>query len=143
MAQHATIHGKTTVETNGQSGVWIPTQVNTNGQLVIAPLNGELSQFNRLAGGAIVKHSAVIAADAAVFSAPVIFYGVKVVTAGTSITVYDNTAASGTAVITAEATATAGAIIYPAGPGVGVLMNNGLYLDLTLGTYIILYADQV
>jgi hypothetical protein len=103
-------------------------------------LTGELQQFNRLAGGPIVLHSAVISADAAVISGPCIFYGVKVVTAGTSITVYDNTAASGTAVITAEGTATAGAMIYPAGPGVGVLMDNGIYLDLTLGTYIIYYV---
>lgn len=106
-------------------------------------LTGELQQFNRLAGGPIVLHSAVISADAAVISGPCIFYGVKVVTAGTSITVYDNTAASGTAVITAEGTATAGAMIYPAGPGVGVLMDNGIYLDLTLGTYIIYYVTSV
>lgn len=103
-------------------------------------LTGELQQFNRLAGGPIVQKSAVISADAAVVTGPCIFYGVKVVTAGTSITVYDNTAASGTAVITAEGTATAGAMIYPAGPGVGVLMDNGVYLDLTLGTYIIFYV---
>ena len=103
-------------------------------------LTGELQQFNRLAGGPIVLHSAVISADAAVVSGPCIFYGVKVVTAGTSITVYDNTAASGTAVITAEGTATAGAMIYPAGPRVGVLMDNGIYLDLTLGTYIVYYV---
>ena len=103
-------------------------------------LTGELQQFNRLAGGPIVLHSAVISADAAIVNVPCIFYGVKVVTAGTSITVYDNTAASGTAVITAEGTATAGAMIYPAGPGVGVLMDNGIYLDLTLGTYIIYYV---
>lgn len=106
-------------------------------------LTGELQQFNRLAGGPITLHSAVISADAAVVSGPCIFYGVKVVTAGTSITVYDNTAASGTAVITAEGTATAGAMIYPAGPGVGVLMDNGIYLDLTLGTYIIYYVPSV
>lgn len=103
-------------------------------------LTGELQQFNRLAGGPIVLHSAVISADAAVISGPCIFYGVKVVTAGTSITVYDNTAASGTAVITAEATTAAGAMIYPAGPGIGVLMDNGIYLDLTLGTYIVYYV---
>ena len=50
---------------------------------------------------------------------------------------------SGTAVITTEGTATAGAMIYPAGPGVGVLMDNGIRLDLTLGTYIVYYADAV
>jgi len=141
MGQHVTMHGKTVEDFNGQSGKWVPIATNGVGQLSMQLLSGELQQFNRQAGGPIVKHTAVLSADAAVISTPVIFYGVKVVTAGTNITVYDNTAASGTAVITAEATATAGAMIYPAGPGVGVLMNNGIYLDLTLGTYIVYYVD--
>ena len=140
MAQHATIHGKTTTETNGQTGIWIPIQANNSGQMVIAPINGELSQFNRLAAGAICSHSVVISADGIVVNGPAILYSIKVVTAGTNITVYDNTAASGTAVITTEGTATAGALLYPAGPGVGVLMNTGIYCDLTLGTYIFNYV---
>ncbi len=143
MGQHATMHGKTSEDFNGQDGKWVPIRTNTTGQLDIAPLSGEFSQFNRLGAGPIVKHSAVTSADAAIVTGACIFYGVKVVTAGTNITVYDNTAASGTAVITTEGTATAGAMIYPAGPGVGVLMDNGIYLDLTLGTYIVYYVDAV
>lgn len=121
----------------------VPLAVNSGGQVVLAPISGEFAQFNRLAAGPIVKHSAVLSADTTVVTGACIFYGVKVVTAGTSISVYDNTASSGTAVITAESTATAGAMIYPAGPGVGVLMDNGIRLDLTLGTYIVYYADAV
>jgi hypothetical protein len=134
------MHGKTVEDFNGQSGKWVPVAVNSAGQLSTQLLAGELQQFNRQAGGPIVQHSAVISADAAVVSGPCIFYGVKVVTAGTNITVYDSVTAAGTAVITTEGTATAGAIIYPAGPGVGVLMNAGIYLDLTLGTYIVYYV---
>lgn len=121
----------------------VPLAVNSSGQVVLAPISGELAQFNRLAAGPIVKHSAVLSADTTVVTGACIFYGVKVVTAGTNISVYDNTASSGTAVITTEGTATAGAMIYPAGPGVGVLMDNGIRLDLTLGTYIVYYADAV
>jgi hypothetical protein len=54
--------------------------------------------------------------------------------------VYDSVTAAGTALITAEATTAAGAMIYPAGPGVGVLMDAGIYLDLTTGTYIVYYV---
>ena len=129
---------------HGQSGSEVlPAQMNGAGQLVISPLTGEASQFGRIGGGPIVKHSAVISADGLIVSGPCIFYGLKVVTAGTNVTVYDNTSASGTSVITAEGTATAGAMITPAGPGVGVLMNNGIFLDLTLGTYIVYYVDEM
>lgn len=143
MGQHVTMHGKTTEDFNGQSGKWVPLSVNSVGQISTQLLAGELQQFNRQAGGPVVKHSAVISADAAIVSGPAIFYGVKVVTGGTTITVYDSTTAAGTAVITAEGTTTAGSVIYPAGPGVGVLMDNGIYLDLTLGTYIVYYVDAV
>lgn len=85
------------------------------------------------------KHSAVLSGSGIVYSGPCVLYGVKVVTAGTSITVYDNTAASGTAPITAEATTAAGAVITPGGPGVGVQMDTGIYLSLTGGTYIVNY----
>jgi hypothetical protein len=134
------MHGKTVEDFNGQPGKWVPIATNSAGQLNMQLLAGELQQFNRQAGGPIVLHTAVLSADAAVVSGPCIFYGVKVVTTGTSITVYDSVTATGTAVITAEATTTAGAMIYPAGPGVGVLMDNGIYLDLTTGTYIVYYV---
>ena len=142
MGMHVTIHGKTSTPANGASGTWQPLLVNDAGQLSIAMLNGELAQFNRLAGGPVMKYAAV-SADGIVVTGPAIFYGVKVVTAGTNITIYDNTAASGTALITTESTATAGAILTPAGVGAGVLMNNGIYADITLGTYIVFYVDAV
>jgi len=104
------------------------------------PVAASSATYSRLYGGAVATHSAVIAADAAVVSGPCIFYGVKVVTAGTNVTVYDGVTAAGVAVITTEATASAGALITPAGAGVGVLMTTGIYLDLTLGTYIVYYA---
>jgi hypothetical protein len=102
-----------------------------------------LSQFNRIAGGAIAVRSDEIAADGIVFSGPCILYGVKVIAVGTSIIVYDNIAASGQRVINGDATSTLGAVITPAGPGVGVQMLNGIYLDLTLGTYMVSYAPGV
>lgn len=86
------------------------------------------------------KHSAVISASGIVYSGPCVLYGVKVVTAGTSATVYDNTAASGTAPITGEATTSAGAVLTPGGPGIGVQMDTGIYLALTGGTYIVKYS---
>jgi hypothetical protein len=140
MGQHATIHVKSTEEFNGQDGKWLPAKGNVAGQLSIALLAGELQQFNRLAGGAIALKSATISADSLVVNGPCIFYGVKVVTAGTSIIVYDSLTATGQTVINGEATSTAGTLITPAGPGVGVVMSNGIFLDLTLGTYIVYYA---
>lgn len=140
MGAHATMHGKTVEDFNGQPGKWVPVQTNSAGQLSTALLAGELQQFNRLAGGAIALKSAVISADGLVVSGPCIFYGVKVITAGTSIIVYDSLTATGTTVINGEGTATLGAMITPGPPGVGVIMSNGIFLDLTLGTYIVYYA---
>ena len=91
------------------------------------------------AGGDVVMHSAVLSADGLVYTGPCVFYGLQVVTAGTSVIVYDNTAASGVAVMNGIATTVAGAVVSPAGVGVGVRMDNGIYLDLTLGTYIAFY----
>lgn len=138
MANNVLMQGKLNTDRTKVQEVF----VNSGGQLISALLNGELQQFNRLAGGAIVSYAAV-SADGIVITGPCIFYGVKVVTAGTSITVYDNTAASGTAVMTTEATTTAGAVLTPAGVGVGVLMSNGIYVDLTTGTYLVYYVPVV
>lgn len=108
----------------GPNGQWV-SQADTPNKPIPSPANA--------------AHSAVLSASGIVYSGPCILYGVKVVTAGTSITVYDNTAASGTAPITAEGTATAGAVLTPGGPGVGVRMDAGIYLALTGGTYIVNY----
>jgi hypothetical protein len=103
-------------------------------------LAGELQQFNRQAGGPIVQ-KAYISADGAAVSGPCIFYGIKVLTAGTAIDVHDAlTAVAGTEVIDGEATTTAGAVLTPAGVGVGVLMDTGIYVNLTGGTYHVLYV---
>lgn len=106
-------------------------------------LAGELQQFNRNAGGAIV-HKALVSADGIVYAGPCIFYGVQVKTAGTAIDVHDD--ASGTTgekVLDAAATTAAGTVITPAGQGVGVLMDNGIYVNLTLGTYWVFYVPTV
>lgn len=84
-------------------------------------------------------HSAVLSGSGLVYTGPCILYGVKVVTAGTSITVYDNTSAAGVSPITAEATTAAGAVITPGSPGQGVRCDTGIYLSLTGGTYIVNY----
>lgn len=135
MGMHTTIHGKSTTASNGASGVWTPVQVNDAGQLSIALLSGELTQFNRLAAGSIVKY-ATVTADTTVAAGPAILYGVILIAAGTMASVYDNTAASGTVLIpSTTATVTYG--------GMGVLCNNGIYADWTSGTWLVLYADTV
>lgn len=121
-----------------------PYGVNSGGAITglgVSPSSwpGTLSQFNRMAGGMICVSSAEIAADAAVYSGPCIFVGVKVIAAGTSVIVYDNTVASGTRIINGEATTAVGTILTGFGPGVGVQMSTGIYLDLTGGTYVVGY----
>lgn len=98
-------------------------------------LAGELQQFNRLAGGAIVKYASV-GADTAVVSGPAILYGIVLIAAGTMANVYDNTAASGTVLIPS----TTATVMFN---GVGVLCNNGIYADWTSGTWLVLYAEAV
>ena len=92
-----------------------------------------------LAGGDVAIHSAVLSADGVVYAGPCVFYGLQVVTAGTSVIVYDSITATGVAVMNGIATTTAGAMVSPAGVGVGVRMDAGIYIDLTLGTYIAFY----
>lgn len=82
-------------------------------------------------------HTAVLSANTVVFTGPCILYGVKVVIAGTSISVFDNTSAAGVSVITAEATTAAGAVITPGAAGQGVRCDLGIFLAPTGGTYIV------
>lgn len=135
MGQHATIHGKNSIEANGADGTWQPIRVNTAGQLNIGLLNGELTQFNRLAGGPIVKYASVTA-DGIVVNGPAILYGVVLIAAGTMANIYDNTAASGTVLIPS----TTASVNFG---GAGVLCNNGIYADWTSGTWLVLYVDAV
>lgn len=48
MGQHATIHGKTAEEWNGQPGRWLPISVNSDGQLQLALISGEDQEANVL-----------------------------------------------------------------------------------------------
>lgn len=102
-------------------------------------LNGELSQFNRLAGGAIVK-AATVTADAAVVSGPAIFYGAFCVGAGTMAAIYDNVSASGKVLLTSQVGA---ANTFYGTAGIGVLCDNGIYADYTSGTWLVFYVDAV
>lgn len=121
-------------------GTMTDVSLDANGNVSVALLAGELQQFNRLAGGPIVQ-KAYISADGVAVSGPCIFYGIKVLTAGTAIDVHDAlTAVAGTEVIDGEATTTAGAVLTPGGAGIGVLMDTGVYVNLTGGTYHVLYV---
>lgn len=145
---HTTVHGKTSTETNGQSGKWIPLLVNEAGQLAIAELAGELAQFNRLAGGSIVNYVDISATGQAV-TGPCIVYGVKSISGTTPTLVgYDNTSAAGTPMIT-TGTATA-ETFYPlvgllGAANTGVQLTNGFYATLggTTPVFRVFYVDAV
>jgi len=124
----------------GPAGAFLPVAADASGNLSVALLAGELQQFNRQAGGPIVQ-KAYIAADGIAYSGACIFYGIKVLTAGTAIDVHDAlTAVAGTEVIDGEATTTLGAVLVPGPIGAGVLMDTGIYVNLTGGTYHVLYV---
>jgi len=127
MGMHTTIHGKNTTPVNGQDGSWIPIQTNSAGQLVLAPLNGELAQFNRTAAGSISPY-VNLTADGVVSNTPCIIYGyiVTVAMSAAATTVYDNaSAASGTVLFVIPASTAVGQYSFP----VGVITNNGAYAD--------------
>jgi hypothetical protein len=135
MGMHATIHGKTTEDFNEMDGKWIPIRINSSGQLSIQLLNGELSQFNRLAGGPIWQY-ALVTSDATglnIANGPAIFGGIYLISAGTMASVYDSTTAAGN-VIVPSTTAT---VNYGGG---GIMMNNGITCDWTSGTWLVLYV---
>ncbi len=140
MGMHVTMHGKTVESLNGQDGKWTPIQTNSSGQLSIQLLNGELQQFNRLAGGAVVKYAVVSSADTTVVTGAAIYYGAYCIATGTMASIYDNTAASGTALLASQVGA---ANTFYGIPGVGILCNNGIYADWTSGTWLVLYVDAV
>jgi hypothetical protein len=97
-------------------------------------LTGELQQFNRLAGGPIVKY-AIVGADGPVVAGPAILYGAYLLSAGTLAGVYDNaSAASGNLLIPS----TTASVHFN---GAGVLCNNGIFADWTSGSWLILYVD--
>ena len=109
-------------------------------------LAGELQQFNRMAGGAIVLYKQVTsdATGLNIAGGPAIFYGAlctAATTAGT-ITVYDGVTAAGTVVLGT----TVGLLntFYGPGQGIGVLCNTGITVDwATPGTWLIFYVPSV
>jgi hypothetical protein len=139
MSQHVTLHGKTSQEFNGQDGKWIPVKVNDAGQLSISALAGEISQLNRLAGGAITKY-AVVSADTAVVTGPAILYGIFCTSAGTMAGVYDNVTATGNLLIPSSALTAGQSVLFG---GAGILCTTGIFADWTSGTFLVLYVDAV
>lgn len=142
MGMHVTLHGKNSTPVNGQDGSWQPVKVNASGQLSIALLNGELTQFNRLAGGPIAPY--VNKTASAVLSAvPCIVYGyvVTVAMSAAATTVYDNaSAASGTVLFVIPASTAVGQYMFP----VGMIATAGAYASFAgTGTVNFLVAPAV
>jgi hypothetical protein len=108
----------------------------TGGGLEAAEYVGALSQFNRIGGGPIVQYTLIDADEGPGIQGPCIFYGLICITAGT-VVVYDNVAASGQIVLPSKALAVGDKWDFG---GVGVLMNNGFFCDITAGTYLALYV---
>lgn len=102
-------------------------------------LQGELTQFNRLAGGAIVS-AALISADAVVVSGPCIYYGAFCLATGTMAAIYDNTTASGIKLLDSQVGA---ANTFYGVPGVGIQCANGIYADWTSGSWLVLHVGGV
>lgn len=102
-------------------------------------LQGELSQFNRLAGGAIVT-DVEVTADGVVYSGPCIYYGAYCLAAGTMASIYDNVAASGKALLASQVGA---ANTFYGIPGLGIQCANGIYADWTSGTWRVLLVPGV
>ena len=142
MGMHVTLHGKNDTPANGADGTWQPVKVNAAGQLSIAMLNGELAQFNRLAGGSIAQY-VNLAASGVVANAPCIVYGyiVTVAMSAAATTVYDNaSAASGTALFVIPASTAVGQYSFP----VGVITTAGAYASFAgTGTVNFLVAPSV
>jgi hypothetical protein len=101
---------------------------------------GELQQFNRQAGGPIVLQSDPITADGVVVSGPCIYYGAICLGAGDIVAIYDNLAASGTVLLGAQ-TGTLNTFYGVA--GVGRQCSNGIYVNWTSGTWVVLYVPGV
>lgn len=76
-----------------------------------------------------------VAAGTLIKSGPAGLYGIVSTVTGGAVTVYDNTAASGTILFTK--TLTVGDVIHFGGNGVAA--KNGLYVSVT-GTVVILYT---
>lgn len=130
MGQHATIHGKNTTPVNGASGSWVPISVTSTGALDLSNMPGNITGVGRTAGGAIVNYTIITTNTTTVIkSGTAIYAGIVVHTAGTTstVTVYDNTAASGQTFVNAAATTAVGDVANDAVPaGMQVLFTTGL-----------------
>lgn len=103
--------------------------VNSSGQISTTAAAGELSQFNRLAGGAIASYFPITTQTTSVVkNGTGILYGVYVVTgvATSTVTVYDNTAGSGQKLIDTASCATSGTFIPAGAAGMGVICTTGI-----------------
>ena len=98
---------------------------------LITSLAGELPQYNRMAGGAVVEY-VDLTADGIAVGTQCLYYGMRVISAGTSAIVYDNTTNAGNQIFngsTAAAAAAADMMVPPS--SVGVELQNGIYADIT------------
>jgi hypothetical protein len=100
-------------------------------------LNGELSQFNRMAGGAIVN-KAYVTADALIVSGPCIYYGAECLVAGTMTSIYDNVTATGNLLLASQVGA---ANTFYGVAGLGKLCDNGIYANWDSGTWCVYYVE--
>ena len=103
-----------------------------------------ISQFNRIGAGPICQY-AVVTDDATglnVASGPAIYYGLICTAVGaTGCVVYDGVTATGN-VLRPLAAGTVNTFYGPSG-GIGILCNNGITVDWTDGTWLVLYAPAV
>lgn len=97
-------------------------------------LSGELQQFNRLAGGMVWQYKLVTSAATGVDIAggPCIFGGIILAAAGTCPGVYDALTATGTSLLPST---TATIEIED-----GILLNTGLTVGWTSGTWLVKYV---
>jgi hypothetical protein len=87
--------------------------------------------------------STAYAADAKVVGGAGKFYGISVLTDGVNsvtVTVYDNTAASGTKIINSWVVVASSSTTQVFGFDPGVQYNNGIYVDVTLAAGTVAYT---
>jgi hypothetical protein len=125
------------------NGEWAPVADNDGMPVTLqTALNGELPQFNRLAGGAVAAYSNKTATGV-VSAVPSIVYGYIVTTAmsAAATTVYDNAAAaSGTVLFVIPASTAVGFYSLP----VGMIAVNGIYASFAgTGTVNFLHVPEV
>jgi len=148
MAQHATIHGKTTTPVNGQSGSWIPVVVDGNGNVGVnmaSYISGELPQYGRLAGGAVAQWYNLTATGLPTgWTGGGIIYDIRCLAVGGNITgLYDAASAAGTNFFTTALAPVANAVTPLASPGVGVIFNTSPWFVLTGGTWVVFGVPAV